>query len=154
MSRRAVATPARRPARPADLASDAAPALRGSLAARRRLTRAGPRDAGTVTAELALGMLAVVLVLSALLVTSAAVATRMRCLDAARAAARVAVTGAPEPEVVAAARRVLPDARVELAPDGPWLEVTVTATVGGAWFTDGGLTVTGSATGWVEPWGG
>lgn len=104
-----------------------------------------------MTAELALGLVAVVLVLAALLVTSAAVTGQMRCLDAARTAARVAVTGAPEADVVEAARRVLPGSRVEVRHDGPWLEITVTGTVGGAWFTDGALTVSGSATGWVEP---
>ena len=108
-------------------------------------------DAGTVTAELALGLVAVVLVLAALLVTTAAASTRMRCLDAARTAARVAAFGASEAEAADAARRLVPDARVALTHDPPWLEVTVSTTVGGAWFTDGALTVSGSATAWVEP---
>ncbi len=108
-------------------------------------------DDGTVTAELALGLVAVVLVLAALLVTTAAASTRMRCLDAARSAARVAALGVSETEVVGAAHRVVPGSRVAVTRDPPWLEVTVTTAVGGAWFTGGAVTVSGSATAWVEP---
>lgn len=117
----------------------------------RGLRRRAADDAGTVTAELALGLVAVVLVLAALLVTTTAVTTRMRCVDAARTAARVAATGAAEVEVVEAAHRVVPGSRVGVVQDPPWLEVTVTSTVGGAWFTGGAVTVSGSATAWVEP---
>lgn len=110
-------------------------------------------DRGSVTAELALGMVAVVLVLAALLVTTSAVATRMRCLDAARSAARVAALRVEEAQVVAAAHRVAPGARVVVAHDQPWVEVTVSSAVGGSWFTGGALTVSGSAVAWVEPGG-
>lgn len=119
--------------------------------ARTRGARIGTGDAGTVTAELALGLVAVVLVLAALLVTTGASSTRMRCLDAARTAARVAALGESDAQVVAAARRIVPGARVAVVHDPPWLEVTVTSEVGGAWFTGGALTVTGSASAWVEP---
>lgn len=114
-------------------------------------TRIPAGDAGTVTAELALGLVAVVLVLAALLVTTAAASTRMRCQDAARTAARAAALGSSEAEVVDAARRLVPAARVSVVRDPPWLEVTVSTAVGGAWFTGGAVTVTGSATAWVEP---
>lgn len=126
----------------------------GREGTRRSSGRARPRrggDAGTVTAELALGLVAVVLVLAALLLTTAAASTRMRCLDAARTAARVAALGVSEGEVVAAAHRVVPGSRVTVRREPPWLEVTVTTAVGGAWFTDGAVTVSGSATAWVEP---
>ncbi|GEN80107.1 TadE family type IV pilus minor pilin [Actinotalea fermentans] len=108
-------------------------------------------DDGTVTAELALGLVAVTLVLAALLVTTAAASARMRCLDAARTAARVAALGVADGEVVAAAQRVVPGARVTLVRDPPWMEVTVTTDVGGAWFTGGSLAASGSATAWAEP---
>lgn len=113
---------------------------------------AGSRDdEGTVTAELALGLVAVVLVLAALLVTTSAVSTRMRCLDAARTAARVAALGVADAEVSEAAQRVVPGARVVVTREPPWVEVTVTTAVGGGWFTGGAVTVAGSATAWVEP---
>lgn len=108
-------------------------------------------DQGSVTAELALGMVAVVLVLAALLVTTAAAAARMRCLDAARTGARVAALRVDETEVVAAAHRVAPGARVTVTHDPPWVEVSVTSAVGGAWFTGGAITVEGTAVAWVEP---
>lgn len=108
-------------------------------------------DAGTVTAELALGLVAVVLVLAALLMTTSAASARMRCLDAARTAARVAALGMSDAEVVEAARRVVPGAQVAVVHDPPWLEVTVTTELGGAWFSGGAVTVSGTASAWAEP---
>ena len=119
--------------------------------ARRSPSRGDEGEEGTVTAELALGLVAVVLVLAALLVTTSASSTRMRCLDAARTAARVAALGVSDAEVVAAAQRVVPGARVAVEHEPPWVDVTVTTEVGGAWFTGGAIAVSGSASAWVEP---
>ena len=132
------------------------PVPRAAAAERRRKPTALPGrgaagDAGTVTAELALGLVAVVLVLAALLMTTSAASARMRCLDAARTAARVAALGMSDAEVAEAARRVVPGARVAVVHDPPWLEVTVTTELGGAWFTGGAVTVSGTASAWVEP---
>lgn len=138
-------------------AGSAGPAGSAGLAGSAGQVRGGRRDrrprgdVGTVTAELALGLVAVVLVLAALLATTAAASARMRCLDAARTAARVAALGAGEAEVVAAAQRVVPGADVALVREPPWLEVTVTTDLAGAWFTGGSVAASGSATAWVEP---
>lgn len=95
--------------------------------------------------------MAVVLVLAALLMTTSAASARMRCLDAARTAARVAALGMSDAEVVEAARRVVPGAQVAVVHDPPWLEVTVTTELGGAWFSGGAVTVSGTASAWAEP---
>lgn len=112
----------------------------------------GRGDRGAVTVELALGLPAVVLVLAVVLVTVAAGAAQLRCVDAARAGARAAAIGEPPAEVRAAAARVLGDAgQVTVRSDGEWVTVVVSTSAPGAWFTGGRLTVRGSATAWVEP---
>ena len=67
-------------------------------------------DAGMVTAELAVGLPALVLV--GLLATTGVqvVAAQLRCLDAAAIAARLAARGEPAPAVEAAARAAAPSA--------------------------------------------
>lgn len=115
------------------------------------MTARGPRDAGAVTAELALGLVAVVLVLAALLVTVSAASARVVALDAARAAARVAALGEPDDVVADVAARVAPGAQVAVRREPPWVEVVVRRPLGGAWFTGGGLVAQGSAVAWVEP---
>jgi len=110
------------------------------------------RERGSVTAELAVGLVALVLVLALVLVTAGAAATRLRCQDAARTAARVAATGASDAEVVGAARRAAgADATVVVRRDPPWVEVTVSAAVPGGWFTGGSIGLAGTATSWLEP---
>ncbi len=104
-----------------------------------------------MTAELAIGLVAVVLVLCALLLTASASTSRVRCIDAARAGARVAALGASDAEVVAAARHLVPGARVVVVREPPWVQVDVSRPLAGAWFAREGFTVTGSATAWAEP---
>lgn len=109
-------------------------------------------DDGSVTAELAIGMVAVSLILVLVLVAAGVAAARLRCQDAARSAARVAALGSGDPEVVAAARRVAgPGATVTVVRDPPWVAVTVSAAVPGAWFTSGPVGLSATATAWVEP---
>lgn len=67
-----------------------------------------PAEAGTVTAELALALPAVTLCLAALLGAGQVVLARLQCVDAARAAARVAARGEPSGQVAAVARRLGP----------------------------------------------
>lgn len=110
------------------------------------------RDAGSVTAELAVGMVSVVCVLALVLVAAGVGAARLRCQDAAAAGARVAALHRPDGEVADVARRVAgAGASVRVARADDWVEVTVTGSVAGAWFTSGPLTVSGAATAWVEP---
>ncbi|WP_255491734.1 TadE family type IV pilus minor pilin [Actinotalea sp. JY-7876] len=105
-----------------------------------------------MTAELALALPAVVLVLAALLVTASVAAGQLRCAEGARAGARLAALGEPDATVADVARRVAGEgARVGVARDGTWAEVTVAADGPAAWFTGGAVAVSATATAWVEP---
>ncbi len=112
--------------------------------------RPGP-DRGSVTAELAVALPAVVLVVAALLVTVAAGGAQLRAEEAARSAARLAAFGASDAEVRAAAERVLPGAQVDVRHDPPWVEVRVSDGIAVGALGDGPLTVRASAVAWVEP---
>ncbi|WP_426593133.1 TadE family type IV pilus minor pilin [Cellulomonas sp. McL0617] len=88
-------------------------------------------DRGSVTAELAVGLPAVVLVLVALLAVSASAITQTRCADGARAGARSAALGQDDATVVATARRVAgAGAAVSVSRADGWASVTVSANVG------------------------
>ena len=78
---------------------------------RRRPGRALPQpgsEAGTVTAELAVALPAVVLLAVLLALTGQAVIAQVRCTDAARAAARLAARGEATPAVLTEAGRRAP----------------------------------------------
>lgn len=105
-------------------------------------------DAGAVTAELALALPAVVLVVAVVLATLAAGGLGLRAADAARTGARLAALGVADAEVVAGVREVLPGATVRVRRDPPWVEVEVQASAEG-WA--GPLPVGAAATAWVEP---
>lgn len=116
-----------------------------------RRRRDDATDRGAVTAELAVGMIAVAAVLVAVLATGAATITRLTCLDAARTAARVAALGEPDGAVVAAARRVLGErGDVRVSRDQGWVTVTVSTPFTG-WPVLGAARARASATSWAEP---
>lgn len=118
----------------------------------RHRVSAGRGDTGAVTAELALALPAVVLVVAVLLVTAAAASAQLRCADGARAGARVAALGQSDAEVAAVVQRVAGSgAVVEVHREPPWVEVIVTADLPGSWFTGGHLQAAAHATAWVEP---
>ncbi|WP_250448652.1 TadE family type IV pilus minor pilin [Actinotalea sp. C106] len=120
-----------------------------ALAVRRAV---GSRDRGAVTAELALALPAVILVLAVLLVTGAATSAQLRCADGARAGARAAALGMDDSEVAEIARQVTGGAaEVEITRADPWVEVRVSSAVAGGWFTGGPLGLSATATAWVEP---
>jgi len=104
-----------------------------------------------VTAELAIGMVAIATVLVVLLAVAAATITQVRCADAARSAARAAALGEDDAAVrTTAARAAGPGAVVSVERSGGWVTVTVTAPlVAQGPFT--GLRATGTATGRTEP---
>ncbi|WP_260459391.1 TadE family type IV pilus minor pilin, partial [Actinotalea ferrariae] len=105
-----------------------------------------------VTAEVAVALPVVVLVLAVLLVTAAASAAQLRCADGARAGARMAALGEPDAAVVEVATRVAGGAvDVTVSRGDPWVEVVVSADGPGAWFTGGAIGVSARATAWVEP---
>ena len=100
-------------------------------------------DDGAVTAEFAIVLPAVVLMLSTLLATATIALNHLRCVDAARAAARAAARNDPASDVVAIARAVGPsDAQVASTLQGGRVVVTVTAPVS--------LHVPGVPTVWVS----
>jgi len=108
-------------------------------------------ERGTVTAELAIGLPAVVLVLVAVLTLTAASTAQMRALDAARAGARAVAVGEQESVVVEVVARVGgSEAEMSLVHEGEWVRVTVTRPVAGGWAA-GTLRATGVASAWVEP---
>lgn len=109
-------------------------------------------DAGAVTAELAIGLVAVVAVLVAVLAVGAATVAGVRCTDAARAGARAAAIGQDDAAVQSAAARIAgasATASVERQEDG-WVQVTVEVPVIGTGPAHG-LRATSSATAWIEP---
>lgn len=116
-----------------------------------RLRHGAATDRGAVTSELAVGMVAVTVVLVAVLATGAATVARLTCLDAARTGARVAALGEPDGEVVSAARRVLGDrGDVRVTREDGWVTVTASTPFAG-WSLLGGARAQASATSWAEP---
>ena len=90
-------------------------------------------ERGSVTAELAVGLPAVVLVLVALLTVASAAIAQTRCTDAARAGARAAALGEPDATVTATAQRVAGEsATVDVGRGGGWVTVGVSTPIG-AW---------------------
>lgn len=107
---------------------------------------------GAVTAELALALPAVVLVLAALLLTATAAVLRLQCGEAARAGARAAAIGADDAEVASVAHRIAgAGATVTVRREPPWVEVTVAGSVPGSWLSGGDIGLAATATAWIEP---
>lgn len=119
---------------------------------RNRTRPLGAGYRGTVTAETAIALPAVVLVLVAVLTVAAAGTAHLRAADGARAAARAAAIGEDEHTVRATALRVAgDDATLTMTPGEPWTEVEVSVPVAGSWL--GALRATGRAVAWTEPAG-
>ena len=86
-----------------------------------------------MTAEFAVALPAVLLVLGLLLTGAAAGLTQLRLEEAARAGARALARGEDQASVSAVVRQVAGDsASAAVASDGGWLSVTVTGPVRGA----------------------
>ncbi|HLS25808.1 MAG TPA: TadE family type IV pilus minor pilin [Beutenbergiaceae bacterium] len=93
------------------------------------------RQRGSVTAELALCLPAVVLVLMLVVTLGAASVTQLRCTDAARAGARAAALGHSTAQVhQIAADRAGPDAHVHIQPSGETVQVAVSRTLVSQWW--------------------
>lgn len=112
----------------------------------------GPgREAGSVAAEFALALPAVLLVLAALLAAGRVVLVQVQCQDAARAAARVAARGEGADVVRGTALAAAPDgAGVSVTTSAQGVRVEVRATVPLAGGLGGDLRAAGSATASVE----
>ncbi|MDM7832285.1 TadE family type IV pilus minor pilin [Cellulomonas edaphi] len=112
--------------------------------------RDGLRERGSVTAELAVGLPAVVLLLVVVLTVAAAGMAQLRCADGARAGARAAALGSQD--AAADARRVAGDgAQVLVVRAGGWATVTVTAEVGALPWGGGPLRARATASARIEP---
>jgi hypothetical protein len=118
------------------------------------------RDGGMVTAETAVLLPVLVVVLAAAVFVLACVSAQLKCVDAARSAARLAARGEAAPAVTRTAERLAPsDARVVLAAggglgDAATVEVVVTAHVrpfGRALRGLPAVRVSGAAVAAVEP---
>jgi len=94
-------------------------------------TRAGAcRSTGAVTAEFAVLMPVLVVILSLTLAAGAAGVAKLRCIDAARSAARLAARHESSSTALTAARSAAPDhASIRLAAGGDLVRVEVTAQV-------------------------
>ncbi|MQY24461.1 TadE family type IV pilus minor pilin [Nocardia aurantia] len=87
----------------------------------------GGEDRGAVTVEAAFALAALVSVLTMCLGGLLAASSQVRCVDAAREAARLVARGADD-EAVVAARRVAPSgAEITVHVDGDGVSATVTA---------------------------
>lgn len=87
-------------------------------------------DRGSVTAETAVLLPVLLVVLAAAIAVLACVAAQLRCVDAARGAARAAARGEPVDVVRAAGERLgPPGAAVRVTTGGDDVEVVVSATV-------------------------
>jgi hypothetical protein len=88
------------------------------------------RSSGSVTAEFALVLPVLALILAAVLAAGSAGVAKLRCIDAARSAARLAARHEPASMAMAAARAAGPDgAAVRLSTAGDLVRVQVTARV-------------------------
>jgi hypothetical protein len=116
--------------------------------------RAGSDD-GMATAEMAVAMPSLVVVLAAAVGLLHAVGAELRCADAARLAARAAARGEPAAAVVAQARAAAPaGSTVSVTRKGDTYDVSVTARLGipGPWSGSGPhWEVSGAASGPAEP---
>ena len=104
-----------------------------------------------MTAELAVALPAVVLVLVAVLAIALAGTTQLRVSDAARAGARAAAAGEPDARIHEIAEHAAGgDVSVVVRRADPWVTVTVDAPVAGSWFGGRGLSASATSTAWLE----
>ncbi|MEU1720138.1 TadE family type IV pilus minor pilin [Nonomuraea sp. NPDC005692] len=115
----------------------------------------GQRSAsrGSVTAETAAMLPALMVVLAAALWAIQAVNVQLECVDAARAAVRAAARGEPLDQVRELARSATrPDAHVEIARDAEFTHVEIAVDVRPAWGASlPAVRVSASATAATEP---
>jgi TadE-like protein len=112
----------------------------------------GRRDSGMATAELAVVLPTLVLLVAAALMAVSVLVAQLRCVDAAREGARASARGEPVEVVREAAARVAPAAaRVDVGTEGDEVRVTVFATAGRGGGLLPALRVTGTAVALREP---
>ena len=124
--------------------------MRGMVPNPRRWSRVGMRDGGSVTAETAVGLPALVVLVAFALTGVFAVTQQMRCVDAAREGARAVARGERDPTRFA--RAVAPEgATVRVTPHGALARVEITAPVRLGWRPMPGITARAHAVAAREP---
>jgi Flp pilus assembly protein TadG len=109
-------------------------------------------EAGMVTAETAVVLPVLVFVLAGAVAAVVVVGAQLRCVDAAREAARAAARGEPAAVVTGVAADAAPDGAVtEIGGDGETVRVTVSATVSPLGPLPWHVEVSATATGMREP---
>jgi hypothetical protein len=117
---------------------------------RNRQGGGGP-ERGSVTAELAVALPALVLLLGVLLGAATVGTAQLRLEEAARAGAREIARGETGASVEATVRRLAgPGAGLEVAGDGGWTSVTVTTRVQGPFLDLLEVRLSATAAGWSE----
>ncbi|HST66113.1 MAG TPA: TadE family type IV pilus minor pilin [Mycobacteriales bacterium] len=112
----------------------------------------GRRDGGMATAELAVVLPALVLVVAAALTAVSVLLAQLRCVDAAREGARAAARGEPAEVARSAAARAAPTAAaVQIGTEGDSVRVTVSATAGRGGGLLPAFRVSGTAVALREP---
>lgn len=104
-----------------------------------------------MTAEFAVLLPVITLLVAALLVVASCAVAQMRCTDAARTGARGAALGEPDAAVAEMSRRVGGEVQVAVHRDQEWVRVEVVRTLGPALPVVGAVTVRAQAMAWVEP---
>ncbi len=113
-------------------------------------TGAPTNDRGATTVETALALASFVLVLAVALYGMAATADQVRCVDAAREAARLAARGETDQKAKEVAHRIAPpNAEITIAREGDHIKVTVEASPPGDLLP--GLHLTAAAFAMTEP---
>ena len=106
---------------------------------RRRRKQADRNDRGAVTVEAAIGLAALFLALGLLLYGLAAAADQVRCVDAAREAARLIARGDEDQAREAVARIAPAGAEIDVDLDGERIHVSVHASPPGGLLPGVGL---------------
>lgn len=108
-------------------------------------------DSGAVTAEFAVLLPVITLLVAAVLVVATCASTQMRCADAARAGARVAALGETDGVVTEVAQRVGGPVEVAVGRSEGWVQVEVRRELGPRLPVLGAITLRAEATAWAEP---
>jgi len=109
-------------------------------------------EQGSVTAELAVALPAVVLLLITIIAIGAAFGTQIRVSDAARTGARLYALGHPREHVTTTIRALAgSDATASFTSDGQWATIDVTRSLAIGPANLGVFQLSGSAVVWLEP---
>ncbi len=111
----------------------------------------GRDQSGMVTAELAVALVGLVVVLAMILFAVAVAVAHIRTQEAARVGARAAARGEAGGDVTAAAHRAAPGSSVEVQRSGERVRVVVRDRLRLPMLRIGGVTVTSDSVAGVEP---